>query len=232
MQKRRNIKVNDRFTRLTVVEVISVGRLRCLCDCGNVVVLYRNALLVGHDKSCGCMHQEVLARGKRPTHGGSVGQSATGKISSEYAAWRSMKARTQRETDGSFKHYGARGIKVCERWLESFENFIADMGYKPSPEYTLERRDVDGNYSPENCYWATRITQGRNKRNNLRITIGSETLCLVEWSERSGVQASTLQRRYYAGWPPDKFLLPAKPGQKIMPMPKRGRASVTTTQTL
>lgn len=222
--RKPNINVGDVFNRLTVVSQCPYVynkeyHWNCQCVCGEMANGVRGSSLKnGHTQSCGCLALEVrsLAGLSKRTHGASIGQSKTGKVTSEYATWRQMKARCHRESDPSYEWWGGRGIQVCDRWLHSFENFIADMGPKPSPELTIERRDNEQGYTPENCYWGTRLEQGRNKRNNVRVTIGDETLCISEWAERSGIQASTLQRRYHAGWPTEKFLLPSRFGQKIM----------------
>lgn len=93
-----------------------------------------------------------------------------------------------------WRHYGGRGITVCDRWRGSFENFIADMGARPAG-LTLDRINVDGNYEPSNCRWATQTTQQRNRRNNRKLAIGEEVLCSSEWAERVGLRPRTLGAR-------------------------------------
>lgn len=100
-----------------------------------------------------------------------------------YPVWSGMKRRCCKKTHKNYKHYGGRGIKVCDRWLNSFDNFIEDMGDRPSPEYQLGRMDNDGDYCPENCRWVTKKENQRNKRNNVCITAFGETKCVVEWVE-------------------------------------------------
>lgn len=97
-----------------------------------------------------------------------------------------------------FKNYGARGIKVCDRWL-SFENFIADMGARPAGK-SLNRKDNNGDYTPENCEWATLVDQARNTRANRRETHNGKTLCLAEWAELAGLKYNTLSGRLHLGW--------------------------------
>jgi hypothetical protein len=103
--------------------------------------------------------------------------------------------------------YGGRGIVVCERWRESFENFIADMGFRPSPKHSLERRDNDGPYSPENCKWATPIEQANNKTNTRRVTLNGVTKSLSEWCRALGINRhSAFSRIYSRGWAPERAL--------------------------
>lgn len=111
-----------------------------------------------------------------------------------YRAWTAMKTRCNNKAAASWPDYGGRGIKVCERWMHSFENFLADMGEKPRG-MTLDRINNDGNYEPGNCRWATASEQVTNRRATHLITYGGETMCLAFWARRFGVYESTLRRR-------------------------------------
>ena len=116
-----------------------------------------------------------------------------------YGVWSAMKSRCMNPNRDQYEDYGGRGIKVCARWAESFENFYADMG-DPPRGHTLDRRDNDGDYCPENCQWSPRTTQGRNKRTTRMLTAGGETKSIAEWSEVSGIPLKTICKRIASGW--------------------------------
>ena len=119
---------------------------------------------------------------------------ANKKIMKEYRIWKAMKARcyAPSQTRG---YYQADGIKVCERWRESFENFLADMGRIPGEEYSIERIDVHKDYCPENCTWIPMKDQPKNRRNCLMYTLNGETHCLKEWARIIGMKYDTLRMR-------------------------------------
>ena len=157
--------VGKRFSRLIVLsraenDAHNKTQWLCRCDCGVEKIIGAAPLLRMLTKSCGCLKSEVVT--KRQTKHGLFYRP-------EYVVWGGMKARCYNPNHASFKDYGGRGISVCDRWKDSFENFLADMGERPSRELTIERRDNDAGYSPDNCYWATRLEQAHNKRSVIQV---------------------------------------------------------------
>jgi hypothetical protein len=124
----------------------------------------------------------------------------------EYVAWQNMKARTSNLNHTNYDRYGKRGIRVCDRWANSFIAFLADMGPKPGPEYSLERQDNDGDYTPENCVWASRETQARNRSNVHHVTIGNRTMTPPEWVDEApeGITGQHIRARLKMGWEPEQ----------------------------
>lgn len=142
-------------------------------------------------------------------HGHSARQTPRGKRPTpEYRAWQEMKRRCLAAHRPKFDMYGGRGIAVCARWLDSFEDFLADMGPRPSTRHSLERKNNDGDYTPDNCKWATRKEQIENRRCSRKLTVGSRTLSLDAWSKETGTSYSTIHSRLKRGWPPEEALRP------------------------
>lgn len=132
----------------------------CACGVRKVILAYN--VKTGNTISCGCHHRTVsAAQGLlNSTHGNCKG----GALSAEYRTWQRMKDRCGNPGATGFENYGGRGIIVCERWLNSFQNFLDDMGCKPSANHSIDRINNNGNYEPSNCQWATKSEQSRNQR--------------------------------------------------------------------
>lgn len=120
--------------------------------------------------------------------------------SREYRIYCLMKGRCRNPNTPGYKNYGGRGIKVCDRWINSFENFLADIGNSPSNEYSLDRINNDGNYEPGNCRWATRKQQTNNKRGNSIIEHNGIKLTVAQWAEKLNMNPDLIYRRLYRGW--------------------------------
>lgn len=174
-----------RFGRYTVIrEVVQRGKNRrweCLCDCGAVKEVFQNALTIGRVVSCGCFNRDQKTTHALERH-------------PLYATWRNMVNRCNNPSDSRWDSYGGRGIKVCDRWLETPANFIEDMGQRP-PETSLDRIDNDKGYSPDNCRWATREEQHLNRR----ATIWAGQQCLTHAAREKGISLSTVYSRIYRG---------------------------------
>ena len=129
-----------------------------------------------------------------------------------YRAWMAMKARCRYPKNRSYRYCGAKGVRVCERWMESFANFHADMGDPPTVRHSMDRIDTNGHYEPRNCRWATRRQQDWNKRGTMRVQVGDESLTVVDIQERTGLTRAAIRNRIRKGWSPDLIVgLPLLP---------------------
>lgn len=160
MGKPLNVKQGDKYNRWTILKEVEAKNnkryFECQCECGKVKNVRFGLLRNGQSKSCGCLISETQKR-IRTTHG------RYGTL--EYKSWQSMKERCFNPNNKKWEDYGGRGIKVCDEWINSFENFFNYMGERPKGT-TLDRYpNNDGNYEPGNCRWATIEEQNRNKRN-------------------------------------------------------------------
>jgi len=174
----------------------------CVCSCGSTARVSTSDLRSGHTTSCGCTKAARISAA-RTSHGDSRSSKPRAV---EYVVWCQIKGRCTNSKLPGYKHYGARGITLCARWMQ-YENFLADMGRRPSPKHTVERKNGKLGYSPDNCVWATRDVQNNNTSRNHRLTYAGETLTLAQWAKRRGLKASTLRMRISSyGWDLKKAL--------------------------
>jgi hypothetical protein len=157
----------EKYNRLKVLKEIdphftpSGTKMRifiCQCDCGKEVKIRLKHLKSGHTKSCGCLRDEKRIE-THTTHG-----EGNKKRTVEYKCWIGMKQRCYNPNNKFYYNYGGRGIIICDRWINSYENFLKDMGRKPDRSYSIDRINNNGNYEPSNCRWATSFQQIHNRR--------------------------------------------------------------------
>ncbi len=178
---------------------------RCECSDDKEFEVHGGCLATGNTQSCGCLMRE-LARDTHTTHG----MCGT----PEYKTWAAILKRCYSENDPGHKNYGGRGITVCDRWRNSFENFFADMGERRDG-FSIERIDTNGNYCPENCCWADKKTQANNKRTTVLVTFNGETLPITEWASKIGIKPTTLYKRVFIyGWPIEEAMTAKKFGRR------------------
>lgn len=122
----------------------------------------------------------------------------------EYGIWQGMLERCYRPGSQAYANYGGRGITVCDRWRSSFEAFLADMGRRPSPDHSVDRKDNDGPYSPDNCRWATQVEQANNTRANHLVTAHGRTQTIAQWARELGIGWNAIGERLKAGWSPEE----------------------------
>lgn len=196
------------FGRLTVIgyshkEGYGKHAWLCECQCGNRVTKITDYLRAGKSRSCGCWEVENLKRGTRTTHG----CAKRGKMTRTYRAWASMMRRCLTPSSSAWDKYGARGITVHPDW-RTFEGFVAAMGECPAG-LTLERLNVNGDYEPGNCVWATLSRQARNKRNTKWVTYLGRTQCLADWADELKLNYGVVASRLRRGWSTESaFLTP------------------------
>lgn len=197
-----DIKRGNRFKDITG---LVVGRLTavsfagmkpramwlCRCECGNECEIATKYLTSARTVSCGCVRSEKSGSRLR-THGKT--------LTPEHKTWKSIRQRCNNENDKAFDNYGGRGIKMCERWKNSFEAFLEDMGTKPSRNHSIERLNNDGDYDPSNCVWATKKVQNRNTRRTTYVNYRAHTHKLCELCASLGVSDAVVRWRISRGW--------------------------------
>lgn len=202
------------FGRLSALECTGRNRhgaamWRCVCSCGESVEVVSYSLVQGTTKSCGCMKHDT------PAHNRTHNMTKTPL----FRVWASMHNRCNNSNVTCYQSYGGRGIKVCERW-QKFENFLADIGDRPTPKHQIDRIDNDGPYSPENCQWAIPAQQAKNKRNNRFIEANGERLHLSEWARRLGCNPAAILARLATGMPESEAVtkpVPDRPNSRLTP---------------
>ncbi len=179
--------IGKRFGKLTVLTHHHRNEgyrnfYECLCDCGNKKIVYKQMLTSGKTTHCGCLfvHPAII-------HGLSHVP--------EHGVWLNIINRCTKPNDRGYKNYGGRGIKICDKWLNSFVEFYNDMGSRPSNKHSIDRIDNNGDYCPENCKWETKHNQCRNQRRNLKITYNGETMCVTDWAKKMNLNVETLACR-------------------------------------
>lgn len=155
----------------------------CKCECGNTITTEWGNLTSGDTKSCGCIPVGAFKHGLR--------------YSREYNIWCSMISRCENKNNPVYKHYGARGIKICDSWRKDFLSFFNDMGTSPSSKHSIGRKNNDGNYEPDNCRWETQSEQMYNTRRTVIVSYNGEQMNLSMLSNRLGIEKNRLYRHYY-----------------------------------
>lgn len=166
------------------------GKTKICARCGNPFTPERSRRLFCSKKCAATGNQNRLNHGC----------STSIIVQSEYASWASMKQRCLNPRCKAYKNYGGRGVSICERWMK-FENFLADMGRKPTPQHSMERIINNGNYEPSNCKWATKSEQVNNTRRNVFIEHNGETKTATQWETSLGFKPGILLKRLNRGWP-------------------------------
>jgi len=200
---RLQILAGTRYGRLVVVrEAEKAGHARqllCRCDCGTLKAIRLHDLRSRAIRSCGCLLSEA-SRKRALRHGGAGSRL--------YAIWCHMRYRCANPKNPNYRHYGGRGIRVCDEWgdFAVFRDWASANGYRD--DLTIERIDNGGGYRPSNCRWATRGEQTNNTRRILRVRFSGETKTLKQWSRVLGIKYTTLYGRLLAGWPMEKAFAP------------------------
>lgn len=189
------------YGRLTVIYLQPRinGRIiwLCKCSCGKECSVRASNLKKGTSQSCGCLQKEATSK-SRMTHGDKINR----KQSKEYTVWCNIRARCK-ETKNPL--YGGRGIEVCDRWINSFDAFLEDMGRAPSPNHSIDRKNNDGNYEPGNCRWANDFEQANNTRKNRLIEYKGEIKTISIWCRELNFPIHLAYQRANKGWYGDQI---------------------------
>ena len=188
------LQVLKTFLKETEDKIGARSFCKCLCTCGKTVDVAATNLKSGKTTSCGCKR----SRSNLTINGVKISSRA---FPGEYSSWQSMQSRCYDEASTSYKHYGGRGIKIYQEWINSFETFILDMGVKPTPSHQIDRINNDGDYAPGNCKWSTPKEQAANRSSSLRVVWKGEVHSLKEWAIKLGINYNTISTRYHSGKP-------------------------------
>ena len=201
------------FTRLTVTGLVGRNKQQniiweCLCSCGNKTKATTADLRSGNTRSCGCLQKEkatIHLLSISVTHG--LSKDINGKKTRLFRIWTGIKTRCFNEHDKAFKNYGGRGISLCSEWLnfESFHNWAVENGYLDT--LSIERKDTNGDYMPDNCTWVTAKVQANNRRGNRLIEYRGKTQTMAQWSNQYEISIATLFSRLERGWSIEKALI-------------------------
>lgn len=203
MRKLVNDLTGKRFGRYTVIGVADDGQRKtsyiCQCDCGNIKKVRADGLISGRTQSCGCLKRERSAENVKSVPSYKKFEKTGYKVGGTrlYEIWQGMKRRCYKETEPCYERYGGRGIRICDEWLNdfvAFHDWAVENGYEDN--LTIDRIDVNGNYEPSNCRWATTQEQSLNRRSNINIRIGNATKTLSEWCKIFEVDYKKVNARY------------------------------------
>ena len=194
------MNIGDKYGRLTIIEgpfSMNGRRFKCQCECGHQPLVNVTQLRQRAERGGGCVKCYHSLRG----HGYGSSSNPT------YSKYQAMKQRCVNPKNKSYPNYGGRGIQVCDRWMNSFESFLADMGECPADDATIERKDSDGDYEPENCIWLSKAKQARNMRSNMKVEIDGMTFnTLIEACEHYGMNPGTVRQRLHYGFSIERAL--------------------------
>lgn len=198
----RHNLLDNHFGRLTVIGYLGNNSNKhpvwlCRCECGNQKAVTSSGLVTGKTRSCGCYHY-------KRKHG----LAGT----PEHKTWHRLISRCTNKRNPSYANYGGRGIKVCDRWRHSFENFYSDMGLRPGSGYSLDRINNDGDYEPGNCRWATASEQANNRSDTVTVTFNDRCQSIAQWAREIDVPSHLIYGRLRRGWSVERALTqPHKP---------------------
>jgi hypothetical protein len=180
------------FTRLTVISYAGKYKWNCSCWCGAKVIVKGGLLRNGNTKSCGCLHREWMA-----THNTRHGEATRARVTPEYRAYHQAKDRCTNPNYHAYAAYGGRGIEFR---FDSVQQFLDEVGRRPTSRHTLDRIDVNGHYEAGNVRWVTMHEQNRNRTDHRYITIDGVSRCVADWADHYGISPDTVHDRHASGW--------------------------------